>query len=226
MRRAKNGGSLTGNRRRFEERAMKMRAGMWFLVFASMAVGLSCQARPGQVLLDDFEGVITGGVNGTVDFGAGSGSNVQVVANREIKYSGDQSLEVVYDAAKEGYLWVARGFGLDAKNTAWLVAHDKIPWQKFTAFSFYMYGSDSKAKIAFDIKDSGNEYWRFMVEDNFTGWKQIVCPFASFFARGDWQPTSADKNAVLNFPVKSFQFEPRPPARGTLYFDRVELISQ
>ena len=121
-------------------------------------------------------------------------------------------------------MWVARGFGLDAKNSAWLIKPEAINWKDFSAFSFYMFGSDSKAKIAFDIKDDGNEMWRFIVEDNFTGWKQVVCPFKDFFARGDWQPDNADKNAQMNFPIKSFQFEPRPIAKGTVYFDKVELV--
>ena len=185
---------------------------------------VGCGGAPRQLLLDDFEGPINGGASGTVDFGAGAGSTVEVSAAADIRYSGGQSLKIVYDAVPNGYMWIARGFGLDAKNAGWLVKHDSIPWQKYSAFSFYMYGSNSKAKIAFDIKDDGNEYWRFMVDDNFTGWKQIVCPFKAFFARGDWQPQNADKNAVLNFPVKSFQFEPRPPAKGTVYFDRVELL--
>jgi hypothetical protein len=65
-----------------------------------------------------------------------------------------------------------------------------------------------------------------MVEDNFKGWKEITCPFSEFFVRGDWQPSNADKNAVLNFPIKSFQFEPVPVSKGVVYFDRVELINK
>jgi len=106
-----------------------------------------------------------------------------------------------------------------------LVGVKDIEWGKFNAISFYMYGSDSKTKIAFDIKDGGSEMWRFMLEDNFQGWQRIICPFSEFFARGDWQPDSADKNAVLDFPVKSFQFECLPEAKGSLYFDSVELVS-
>jgi len=123
-------------------------------------------------------------------------------------------------------MWVARGFGLDSKHTDWLLKPDAIGWQKVKAITFYMYGSDSKTMIAFDIKDNGNEMWRFMIEDNFKGWKQIVCPLPEFFSRGDWQPDSADKNAVLDYPIKSFQFEPRPQAKGVLYFDKVELTGQ
>jgi hypothetical protein len=192
------------------------------LILCLSMAGLCCAQNQG-LLLDDFENPISGGSEGTLDFGAGGGSSVEVTAATDIKYSGNQSIKVVYDAVSGGYMWVARGFGLDAKNTAWLVKLEDIDWAKYKAFTFYVYGSDSKAKIAFDIKDNGNEMWRFMLEDNFTGWKKIVCPFNEFFARDDWQPDNADKNATLDFPIKIFQFEPRPEAKGTLYFDSVEL---
>lgn len=183
-------------------------------------------AQETDLLIDDFENPLVGGPDGTVDFGAGGGSEVEIMAAGDIKYSGNQSLRVNYNAVSEGYMWVARGFGLDAKNTQWLVKPEDIDWKKFNAISFYMYGSDSKAKIAFDIKDSGNEMWRFIVEDNFKGWQKIACPFNEFLVRSDWQPENADNNVTLDFPIKSFQFEPRPEAKGRVYFDDVELTSQ
>jgi len=194
------------------------------LIFVFCLLSVSWAQKKG-LLIDDFEGAISGGPQGTVDFGAGGGSSVDVAAAQDIKYSGAQSLKITYDAVSGGYIWVARGFDLGVKNAVWLVKPQDIDWQKFKAVSFYMYGSDSKAKIAFDIKDNGNEIWRFMIEDNFKGWKQVICPFSEFFARGDWQPDIADKNAALDFPLKSFQFEPRPPAKGVVYFDDVELVS-
>jgi hypothetical protein len=193
-----------------------------FLGFGIILAGCGSGAK--VVLLDDFENPVSAGPQGSVDFGSGAGSSLDVSASSGEKYSGNQSLKVVFDAVSGGYMWVARGFGLDAKNSTWLIKPEAINWKDFSAFSFYMFGSDSKAKIAFDIKDDGNEMWRFIVEDNFTGWKQVVCPFKDFFARGDWQPDNADKNAQMNFPIKSFQFEPRPIAKGTVYFDRVELV--
>ena len=194
------------------------------LILCLSMAGLCCAQTQSQgLLLDDFEGPISGGPEGTVDFGAGNGSSVDVTAAQDIKYSGNQSLKVSYDAVSGGYMYVALGFGLDAKNTAWLVKPEDINWSKYKAFSFYVYGSDSKVQVAFDIKDNGNEMWRFMFEDNFMGWKKIVCPFNMFLARDDWQPDNADNNLNLDFPIQVFQFEPRPAAQGTLYFDRVEL---
>lgn len=199
---------------------------VYFVFTFLLLTTASCFAQEKGLLIDDFEITVSGGLNGTVDFGAGSGSSVEVSAATDIKYSGKQSIKVVYDAVGGGYMWVARGFGLGAENTAWLLKPETVDWQKYNAISFYMYGSDSKAQIAFDIKDNGNEMWRFMIEDNFKGWKQIKCSFNEFFVRGDWQPANADRNASLNFPIKSFQFEPRPVAKGIVYFDDVELIAK
>ncbi|MFH1457780.1 MAG: carbohydrate binding domain-containing protein [Candidatus Omnitrophota bacterium] len=194
------------------------------LILCLSLAGLCCAQNQSQgLLLEDFEGLVSAGPEGTVDFGAGNGSSVDATAAQDIKYSGNQSLKVTYDAVSDGYMYVAKGFGLDAKNTAWLVKPEDIDWAKYEAFSFCVYGSDSKTQVAFDIKDSGNEMWRFMFEDNFTGWKKIVCPFNAFLVRDDWQPDNADNNMTLDFPIKVFQFEPRPQAQGTLYFDRVEL---
>ncbi|MDD2752422.1 MAG: carbohydrate binding domain-containing protein [Candidatus Omnitrophica bacterium] len=183
-------------------------------------------AQENNLLLDDFEIGIAGGPEGTVDFGSGNGSSVEVASAADTKYWNDLSIKVTYDAVPGGYIYIARGFGLDAKNAGWLVKPEEVKWADYKAIAFYMYGNDSKTKIAFDVKDNGGELWRFNVEDNFKGWKEVVCPFAGFVARTDWQPEIADKNGVMDFPLKSYQFEPLPPAKGTLYFDKVELIKK
>lgn len=189
------------------------------------AAGL-CFAAGNNLLIDDFEISVSGGPEGTVDFGSGNGSGVEVTQATDIKNTGNQALKVVYDAAPGGYIYVARGTGLDAKNANWSLKPEDIKWENYSAISFYMYGMDSKAKIAFDIKDNGGEIWRFMLEDNFKGWKQIVCKFDKFMVRDDWQPDGADKNGQLDFPIKVFQFEPLPESKGTLYFDTVELVKK
>jgi len=186
-------------------------------------IGISFAAE-GNLLVDDFEIAVSNGPEGTVDFGAGNGSTIKVTAAADVKNTGKQGLKVDFDAVTGGYMYVARGDGLDAHNTGWLVNPESVKWQDYKAFSFYMYGADSKGKIAFDLKDSGNEIWRFIVEDNFKGWKQIICNFDQFTVRGDWQPQTADNNGALNFPIRSFQFEPLPPLKGTIYFDTMELI--
>jgi hypothetical protein len=181
-------------------------------------------AQEQALLIDDFEGVISGGPDGTVDFGSGGGSSVEVTAASEIKQSGAQVLKVNFYAVDGGHMWVARGFGLDARNSAWLVKPEDIKWKSYSAISFYMFGNDSKADLAFDIKDSGNEIWLYMINDNFKGWKQVVCKFSDFVCRTDWQPDNADKNSRLDFPVKSYQWELRPVAQQVFYFDEVKLL--
>lgn len=201
------------------------RIGLLIAVFV-LALITFCFSQENNLLIDDFEGVISKGESGTVDFGAGNGSTLEVSASTDIKQSGNQGIKIDFDAVEGGYMWVARGKGLDAKNSAWLVKPEDIQWDKYKAISFYMYGTGSNADVAFDIKDNGNEIWRFIVKDDFKGWKQVICAFNEFFVRGDWQPAGVDKNGQLDFPVKSFQFEPRPVSKGTLYFDAVELIAK
>jgi len=195
---------------------------------AALVLGLAglCFAADNNLLIDDFEISVSGGPEGTVDFGSGNGSSVEVSQATDIKNTGNQGLKVVYDAAPGGYIYVARGTGLDAKNANWSLKPEDIKWENYSAISFYIYGTDSKTKIAFDIKDNGGEIWRFMLEDNFKGWKQIVCKFDKFMVRDDWQPDGADKNGQLDFPIKVFQFEPLPESKGTLYFDTVELVKK
>jgi len=203
-----------------------MRQLLFLVLSFILATILACFAEGKSLLIDDFEIDVSSGPAGTVDFGAGNGSSVQVTADKDIKNSGDQSIKVVYDAVKGGYIYAARGFGLDASNANWLVKPEDIKWVEYSAISFYMYGTDSKAQVAFDIKDNGSEIWRYIVTDDFTGWKKIVCGFDKFTLRADWQPQNADNNGKIDYPIKIFQFEPMSESKGTLYFDTVELVKE
>lgn len=197
-----------------------------FVAALVFGITLISFAETDYLLIDDFETPISGGPEGTVDFGAGNGSSIEVTAAKDIKNSGEQSVKVVYDAVPGGYMYVAKGAGLDAKNASWVLKTEDIKWEDYKAVSFYIYGSDSKQKIAFDIKDQGDELWRFIVVDDFKGWKKVVCSFDKFMVRDDWQPESADKNGKLDFPIKIFQFEPLPEGKGTIYIDTVELVKK
>ncbi len=195
----------------------------FFILGFVLALTVFCFAQEDNLLIDDFEIVVSGGPEDTVDYGSGGGSSVEVTTVGDIKYSGEKALKITFDAVSGGYMWIARGTGLDAKNAGWQVRPEDIKWEDYKVLSFYIYGNDSKIRIAVDIKDKGNEMWRYLIEDNFKGWKQIICPFSDFFARGDWQPQDAEKDAVLTFPLKSFQFEPLAGAKGAIYIDKVEL---
>jgi len=190
------------------------------LILVNLFLFSFCIAQQ-NLLLDDFEDITEPKKN--IDFGAGGDSQISVEISKDIVYSGKQALKLSFEAVEGGYMWVARGFDLDVKEATWQIKPQEINWQDYKGFSFYMYGSNSGANVVFDIKDNGNEMWRFLFKDDFSGWKKISCDFKDFFARTDWQPDLSDRNGELNFPIKSFQFEILPPKKGILYFDCVEL---
>jgi len=193
-------------------------------IFSILILGCSAQAQDKNLLIDDFEGAIT---SETVDFGSGGLSSIEIEPSKDIVYHGSQSIKMKYSAKSDGYMWMARGYGLDVKGAAqWLIVPEDIDWSKYSALSFYLYGENSGAMIAVDLLDNGHEYWRFIIHDDFEGWKQIICPFDQIFPRGDWQPAKADANAELDFPIRAFQLEPRPKAEGTIYIDYVHLIEK
>lgn len=200
-----------------------MRKKVCFLL-AGLVAAIGCSKVPVEVLIDSFEEQIN---SETVDYGAGEGSSLKVSADKALKVCGEQSIKLEYVLKPSSYMWAARGYNLDVKTAAkWQVEPGAIKWKNYKAISFYMYGRNSAGVIAFDIKDSGGEMWRFIVDDDFVGWKEIVCPFSQFFLRRDWQPATAQINEVLDFPINSFQFEPRLPGEGECNFDCVKVIEK
>lgn len=202
---------------------------LWFVIIAVTILGvgafMAINSSKGDLLIDDFEGEISAK---TVDYGTGAGAIISdVSAAKDIKYHGEQSLKFVYEEVPDGYMWLARGYNLDVKGAAvWLADPKNINWKRYYAFSFYLYGTNSGASIALDLIDSGFEYQRTMIKDDFIGWKQIVCPLDKFMPRGDWQPEKADANGKIDFPINAFQFEPRSVGKGTLHIDYVQLLEK
>ncbi len=193
-------------------------------ILSILVLAGGCMSQPEDLLVDDFEGEISAV---TVDYGTGEGSGVTVAAESEVVRCGDQSLKITYNLRPSGYMWIARGFGLDVSGAAaWTVSPENIPWRDYNAVSIFMYGQKTGSVVAFDVKDSGGEYWRFLLTDDFTGWKEMVCPFAHFFVRNDWQPEDAEVNERMDFPIMSFQFEPRLPGKGVYYFDCVKAVKR
>ncbi len=192
-----------------------------YFVVGVILVLAGCTKAPQEVSLDSFEGELN---PQTVDFGAAEGSTVSVSPDSTLKLCGEQSLKIDYDLKPSGYMWIARGYNLDVAGAAqWLALPEAIAWKHYKALSLSMHGTGAGGVVALDIKDKGGEMWRFLLDDDTAGWKEIVCPFEQFFPRGDWQPDNALKNEVLDFPIMSFQFEPRLAGTGTYYFDCVKL---
>ena len=184
---------------------------------------IGCVHKPAPPLvLDSFE---DGCGKACVDFGAGGGSAVKVSFTADKAYAGNKSLKIEYKGSPSGYMYIARGYGLTNKKAGrWLKPPAKISWRKYRGFSFYLYGAGNNVRIAFDIKDKDNEMFRCMFRDKQKGWRQVVCPFNKFFARTDWQPPDASPNGQIDFPIVSFQFEPRTSQSGVIYIDKVELL--
>jgi len=191
----------------------------YLLIFVVFLFG--CTTSEKSVLLDSFEGAIN---QETVDFGVSEGSSLGVSGSKDIKSCGQQSLKVSYDLKPSGYMWIARGYGLDAKGAAaWEINPQDIDWNFYNAISVDVYGVNSGGFIAFDLKDKGGEIWRFLIEDDFEGWRSITCPLVEFFPRQDWQPETAEKNEIMDFPIMSFQFESFVLGSNNYYFDCVSL---
>lgn len=198
-----------------------MKRALLIVTFAIVMVS-GCTVAPKEVLLDSFEGEIN---KQTVDYGTAKGSFLEVVAGTDQKICGEQSLKIIYELGTSGYMWIARGYNLDVQGAAqWLVKPADIKWKAYNAVSIQMYGNGNGAVVAFDLKDSGGEMWRFLLDDDVAGWKEVICPLEQFFPRGDWQPDTAEKNGQLDFPIMSFQFEPRLAGKGIYLFDCVKLI--
>jgi Carbohydrate binding domain (family 11) len=199
-----------------------MRIKHLILIFGIIAFTAGCMFAPEDIVLDSFEGPIN---KETVDYGVADGSTIEVTADTANAACGAQSLRVEYDLKPSGYMWIARGYGLDVKGAAqWNYKPEEISWKRYNAITIQMYGSGSDSVVAFDLKDKGGELWRFLLDDDFKGWKEIVCPFEHFFPRGDWQPETAENNEVLDFPIMSFQFEPRLGGKGSYTFDCIKVI--
>lgn len=204
------------------------RYGIIFISAASLMILNACSKAPvsqysQEVMLDSFEGAVS---KKSADFGSSKDTKITVTASKDKKVCGNQSLQIEYDLSSSGYMYCARGYGLDVFGAVWEGPQpDKISWDDFSGISLQVYGS-KRGDIAFDLKDNGGEMWRFMIQDDFNGWKEVYVPFYSLTVREDWQPPKADGNKLLDFPVKSFQFEPRKAGAGTVNFDCVKVVKE
>ncbi len=193
-----------------------------FLVLALVFILFGCKPAPDPELLDDFRGEINAE---TVDYGSSDNSEIEVSGSEDNKFCGDQSLRLSYQLNCGGYMWAGRGYKLDIEGAAaWLVEPNDIDWRRYNAVRLAMYGQNSGAIYAFDLKDKGGEVWRFLIDDDFEGWQKIILPFDNFFSRRDWQPDEAEVTQSLDFPIFSYQFEPIVPGERVVYFDCVTLI--
>lgn len=91
------------------------------------------------------------------------------------------------------------------------------------AIRFMFLGENSGNQIGVDIPDTGNEFHRYILTDEFDSWTVIEIPFSEFTHREDWQPEDQDDNNTIDWPFKELKWEPISGAQ-TFYIDKVELI--
>ncbi len=195
---------------------------MRLLYVLLLLIMVGCSNAPKEVLIDDFEGPLN---QETVDYGSSDNSTLSVSPDRANKVCGQQALKLTYELKPTGYMWAARGYNLDVKGAGqWLVKPEEVAWEKYEAISLQMYGQGNGQIIAFDLKDKGGEIWRFVLDDEVAGWREIICPLEQFFPREDWQPETAERNQVIDFPILSFQFEPRSLGVSECTFDCLKVI--
>lgn len=207
---------------------MTLKQGLVLISVFGLMIISACSNKPAsqysqEVPLDSFEGAIN---KKTVDFGSSKDTKIVVTAAKDKKVCGNQSLQIEYDLNPSGYMYCARGYGLNVFGSVWEGPKPpEITWDKFDGISVQVYGSKS-GDIAMDVKDGGGEMWRYLIQDDFNGWKEVFIPFFLFKVREDWQPSTADGNKILDFPIQSFQFEPRKPGPGKVNFDCVKIVKE
>ncbi|WP_214320443.1 glycoside hydrolase family 3 N-terminal domain-containing protein [Nonomuraea sediminis] len=101
-------------------------------------------------------------------------------------------------------------------------------WSPYEGFSFWVKGTASGQKVAFEIKDGGagagsSELFESSFTDTSASWRQIKVPFTEFTRRTDYQPGGAPTDGELDL-VAMWGYAMRlPTTSGTLLWDDVQV---
>lgn len=177
-------------------------------------------SKDGSLMLDSFGGEL--GLS-TVACGASSDSSILVEPDTKIKSCGKQSMKVIYNLSKTGNVHCAKGYGLEVPKSRWEISFETVDWLGYGAFSIQFYGNNS-GEVAFDLLDNGGEIYRFMILDNFKGWKEIIIPFSALKPLSDFHQQKAHGNNQIDLPIKAFQLEPMTSGKGSFNVDCVKLV--
>jgi hypothetical protein len=106
------------------------------------------------------------------------------------------------------------------QNGLWRIRHEySAPqtWEAYDAISFWWYGNNTgktiQVKISSDPNDLWNNYYYYGIEENWSGWRQIVIPFSGMTAFG---------NPSLN-QIQTISITYGTPTTSTTYLDLGEL---
>jgi beta-glucosidase len=144
---------------------------------------------------------------------AGPQSKVTAVYSTEQAKSGKQSAKVTHNTK-------------DWAGALVVVPKEKGNWTGMKTYRMWVYGSGSNSKFYVDLEDAQKEQFRYVLTDDFKGWKEIVIPLSDFKWRTDWQAPDAVLNKKFDFPMMTVQFCTANLANCTLYFDDIVIDSK
>jgi len=99
-------------------------------------------------------------------------------------------------------------------------------WSDYDAVSFWFYGRNSGLDITIEIQDGSDavvERFQAVFTDDYTGWRQIVLPFNTFF-RGGFQDGGAPDNGFQLTSIAAWVF-PLPIGSGSYMLDQLALVN-
>jgi endo-1,4-beta-D-glucanase Y len=104
-------------------------------------------------------------------------------------------------------------------------------WSGYQAFEFWFYGNNTSNTIRLEVSDNrpagsttdNSERYEYKFTDNFSGWRYISVPWASFQRRGDWQPTGAPNDGFTLTQIWGISLAPITGAGG-FQLDQVQLM--
>ena len=153
-------------------------------------------------VVDDFEDGLPAGWFQYGDYGSGTVINTNVVATDTVPGlpADNHVLEIDYTSAGWG-----AGTGHDLGG---------VDWSSASGLGFWFYGSSSDAMYRVVLSDnlnpnlSGDTAERFAYEfyDDFSGWRFVSIPWASFFRDYAYQPPGAPDDGLTLTDVQAYAF--------------------
>lgn len=167
-------------------------------IFGILSTGSGCGMEDSEGLESTPDGVVslvqgalTAGAVDTFDDGdvsdwhdfSDAKSTVTHRTSSSRAQNGTLSMKATYALAAGGYGGLEKLFST------------KPDWSGTGSLTFWVYGLGTGHPFTVQIYDAGNERWETTFKVDFTGWRQMVLPFANF-SRSGFQPSSALVNGV------------------------------
>lgn len=177
---------------------------------ASDGCGGTCPIAPScPVTIDDFE---DGDVTDWWVFKDAASTFSSKASAAQAR--GSHALELTYNVvAGGGYAGVEKVFATRLNAQAW------------TGISLWAHAANTGHPLRIELYDEGDERWEHIVNANWSGWKELSIPWASF-VKAAWQPPGAVQNGQKDFGgLRGMAISPSFQAgtAGTVYIDDIAL---